>query len=189
MQLASPVYHIGFLPTVYKLLQCVCNRCFRLLADKSDPDFARAAKIKSGKKRLLAMLKLCRGRGKCLSGSGPSAVGGVGDDSVGCGAEQPKYRREGLKINLEYSDAAVENQFITDKKQVRPIYGWLIHGYIRLDSCLCLFCLQVLSAEAAYRVLRGISDDDAKLLGLDPRFARPEWLVLTGELYFAYRTC
>ena len=38
---------------------------------------------------------------------------------------------------------------------------------------------QQLSAAQARAILRRISDDDARLLGLDPRYARPEWLVLT----------
>ncbi|KAH8090033.1 DNA-directed 5'-3' RNA polymerase [Aureococcus anophagefferens] len=38
---------------------------------------------------------------------------------------------------------------------------------------------QILSAHRAYEVLRNISDKDAKMLGLDPKFARPEWLLIT----------
>lgn len=38
---------------------------------------------------------------------------------------------------------------------------------------------QRLSAEKARAILRRITDDDARLLGLNPRFARPEWLILT----------
>ena len=38
---------------------------------------------------------------------------------------------------------------------------------------------QILSAHRAHEVLRNISDRDAKLLGLDPKHARPEWLLVT----------
>ena len=38
---------------------------------------------------------------------------------------------------------------------------------------------QILSAHKAHEVLRNVSDRDARLLGLDPRHARPEWLLLT----------
>ena len=37
LQLEVPVFHIGFLLEVYKLIQCVCINCSPLLADKSDP--------------------------------------------------------------------------------------------------------------------------------------------------------
>ena len=36
---------------------------------------------------------------------------------------------------------------------------------------------QILSAHKAHEVLRNVSDSDARLLGLDPRHARPEWLL------------
>ena len=38
---------------------------------------------------------------------------------------------------------------------------------------------QILSAHKVHEVLRNVSDRDARLLGLDPRHARPEWLLLT----------
>jgi DNA-directed RNA polymerase II subunit RPB1 len=36
-----------------------------------------------------------------------------------------------------------------------------------------------MTAERAYQVLRHISEEDARFLGLDPTYAKPEWLVLT----------
>ena len=33
VELAKPMFHIGFLPTVIKLLRCVCFRCSKLLTD------------------------------------------------------------------------------------------------------------------------------------------------------------
>ena len=38
MQLASPVWHIGFLNEAYKLIQCVCISCSRILGDKVSRD-------------------------------------------------------------------------------------------------------------------------------------------------------
>ena len=54
LQLEVPVFHIGFLLEVYKLIQCVCINCSRLLADKSDPEYAKVSRIKSGKRRMAA---------------------------------------------------------------------------------------------------------------------------------------
>lgn len=161
LQLASPVFHVGFLPTVYKLLQCVCINCSRLLGDKSSDDFARAAKIRNGKKRLMTMLKLCRARKTCRGADAATAkvdgdgnpLGAVGAD-MGCGATQPAFRREGLRIKIEFPEAAVDSMNLVDRKQM-------------------------LSAERVYTLFRNISDEDARLLGLDPRFARPEWLIMT----------
>jgi DNA-directed RNA polymerase beta' subunit len=127
VQLASPVFHIGFLPTVYKILQCVCVNCSKLLADKSSAEFIRASKIVNRKKRLMAMLKLCRARKSCKGTEGSAAVTdedgnlvnppGMAAD-IGCSVVQPSFRREGLKITVEFPDTAVETQNVADKKQV-----------------------------------------------------------------------
>ena len=34
LELAVPVYHIGFLDIINKILRCVCYNCSRLLVDK-----------------------------------------------------------------------------------------------------------------------------------------------------------
>lgn len=166
VQLESPVFHIGYLNTVYKLIQCVCINCSRVLADRNDPDFASCAKIRNGKKRLMAMMRLCKSKSKCLSGAQkkksafddanmPQEVDAVDDQVSGCGVLQPKFRRNGLKIEMEYPENNDEDMMgLADRKQS-------------------------LSPAQAYEVFARISDDDARLLGLDPRFARPEWLLLT----------
>lgn len=40
-------------------------------------------------------------------------------------------------------------------------------------------CMQILSAETVYNVLKNISDDDCKMLGFDPRWCKPAWMMLT----------
>ena len=39
--------------------------------------------------------------------------------------------------------------------------------------------LQILFAEKAYDILKNISNEDCVLLGFNPKFARPDWMVLT----------
>eukprot|EP00122_Pirum_gemmata_P001545 Pgem_evm1s1390 len=36
-----------------------------------------------------------------------------------------------------------------------------------------------MTAEDAYKILKNISDEDGKLLGFDPKYARPEWMIVT----------
>ena len=43
----------------------------------------------------------------------------------------------------------------------------------------CTSCLQEITAERAYEILKRISDEDAKCLGFNPKSARPEWMLLT----------
>jgi len=73
------------------------------------------------------------------------------DSQNGCGNAQPKISKEGLKFRAEFSDSS--DDFVERK--------------------------QVLSAEKVHTILKHISETDMQLLGLDPQFARPDWLVLT----------
>ena len=69
----------------------------------------------------------------------------------GCGFEQPKYRRTGLKIMVEFQKVTDAE---TDKK--RP-----------------------LQAESALHILKNISEDHCIRLGFDPVKARPHWMIIT----------
>ena len=51
IELEKPVFHWGFLNEVYKLMQCVCHQCSRLLGDRNDPKFKEAARQKNGERR------------------------------------------------------------------------------------------------------------------------------------------
>lgn len=60
----------------------------------------------------------------------------------GCGAFQPNFKREGLKIRLEFEEDQ-EQEFYNDRKRDFP-------------------------AEDALKVLKNISDNDYLILGFDP---------------------
>jgi DNA-directed RNA polymerase beta' subunit len=51
--------------------------------------------------------------------------------------------------------------------------GTLMHGASQTAA------LQVLSARRVYEILKGISDEDCMLLGFNPKFARPDWMMVT----------
>ena len=70
--------------------------------------------------------------------------------SGGCGRSQPKLRKVGLELNAEWKQAEDDSQ---EKKMT-------------------------LSAERVYEIFRRISDEDCKLLGLDPKHARPDWMII-----------
>jgi len=73
-------------------------------------------------------------------------------ETGGCGYKQPKFRRaSGLKLEAEYRD---ENFDATrDRKET-------------------------LWPEQAQKVLVGITDEDCKLMGLNPKFGRPDWAII-----------
>ena len=140
-------------------LRCVCFHCSRLMADPSDYKVQGAQKYKA-QKRLEAMHGLCRSKKRCEFATGAELQQAIMDGEqegavYGCGALQPTFRRRTAQ--------SIEVEFQPDEETI-PGTG---------DR------KQILSAHRAYEVLRNISDKDAKMLGLDPKFARPEWLLIT----------
>ncbi|NXN91655.1 RPB1 polymerase, partial [Rhinopomastus cyanomelas] len=69
----------------------------------------------------------------------------------GCGRYQPRIRRVGLELFAEWRHVNEDSQ---EKKLL-------------------------LSPERVLEILRRIPDDECLVLGMDPRVARPEWMVCT----------
>ena len=69
----------------------------------------------------------------------------------GCGRHQPKIKKSGMELLAEW-------KHVNEDSQERKM---------------------TLSAERVLEVFKNISDEDCKVLGLDPRFARPDWMIAT----------
>ncbi|ROT69976.1 RNA polymerase II largest subunit [Penaeus vannamei] len=175
MDLAKPVYHVGFLTKTMKILRCVCFYCSKLLYNTQHPKVREIVTKSKGqpRKRLLHVYNLCKGKMICEGGDevdiakepedagqhpahNPAQhtaqlrkanTGGHG----GCGRYQPNVKRVGLDLIAEWKHVNEDTQ---EKKQV-------------------------LSAERVYEIFKHISDEDCYLLGMDPRYARPDWMILT----------
>ena len=80
MELAAPMYHLGFMNELYKIMQCICFNCSRLL--NQDPAVHEIIMLEKGKNRLKAAMKYCKGK-KCGDG---------GLDAGGCNFVQPKFK-------------------------------------------------------------------------------------------------
>jgi DNA-directed RNA polymerase II subunit RPB1 len=70
------------------------------------------------------------------------------------GTAQPQYRLEGMKITAEFKHRDEELLPEGGERKV------------------------VVTAERALQILKGISDEDCRVLGLDPEHARPDWFIL-----------
>ena len=68
IELAKPVFHIGFLTKTVKVLRMVCFSCSKLLVDVHHPKMKEAQRIKQGKKRMNAVYNLCRTKTTCEGG-------------------------------------------------------------------------------------------------------------------------
>ncbi|KAI8548986.1 hypothetical protein RHMOL_Rhmol07G0316000 [Rhododendron molle] len=164
LELAKPMFHIGFMKTVLSIMRCVCFNCSKVLADEEDHKFKQAQKIRNPKNRLKKILDACKGKQKCEGGDDIDTQGQDTDEPVkksrgGCGSQQPKLTIEGMKMVAEYKLQKKKND---DPDQLpEPVER-----------------KQQLSAERVLNVLKRISDEDCMLLGLNPKYARPDWMIL-----------
>ncbi|KAK2656914.1 hypothetical protein Ddye_009966 [Dipteronia dyeriana] len=164
LELAKPMFHIGFLKTVLSIMRCVCFNCSKILADEEDHKFKQALKIRSPKNKLKKILDACKNKTKCDGGDEIDVQGQDTEEPVkksrgGCGAQQPKLTIEGMKMIAEYK---AQRKKSDDQEQLpEPVER-----------------KQTLTAERVLSVLKRISDEDCQLLGLNPKYARPDWMIL-----------
>ncbi|RVW51079.1 DNA-directed RNA polymerase II subunit 1 [Vitis vinifera] len=131
---------------------------------KEDHKFKQAQKIRNPKNRLKKILDACKNKSKCEGGDEIETQALDSDEPVkksrgGCGAQQPKLTIEGMKMIAEYKIQRKKND---DPEQLpEPVER-----------------KQQLSAERVLNVLKRISDEDCILLGLNPKYARPDWMIL-----------
>lgn len=156
LELAKPVFHVGFLSKVKKIMECVCFFCGRLKADKSSIRYTQARSLKEARARLNNVWNLCKGKMIC--------DGSDGEQAIGCGHRQPIIRREGLRLYVSFKtgSAAAPND-----DSVAALSGSAADGK------------NYLSAEKVLAILKKISDEDCIALGMQPAFSRPEWMILT----------
>lgn len=151
IKLAKPVFYIQFFDTVRKLLKCVCWRCSKLLVDSGSAEIQTILNKKiSRQKRFELIYKLCSKIKRC------------GQETVdGCGARLPsKITKENIgRIYMEWKDSNTEED--SNDRQASK------------DSKL------VFNADDILMILKGITDEDAEILGMGKDYNRPEWLICT----------
>ncbi|ODV89296.1 hypothetical protein CANCADRAFT_65867 [Tortispora caseinolytica NRRL Y-17796] len=161
IELAKPVFHIGFITKIKKILESVCLHCGKVLLDESNPAFAQAIKIRDPKRRFQAVWSLCRSKMVCDSDVAPDAGYSENDPHApdihlhgGCGNSQPVIRRDGLKLWGTWKvDKHAEESDQPERRQLTP--------------------------SEILNVFRHISPKDIQNLGLNEDYARPEWLIIS----------
>merc|ERR1719234_1484104 len=170
IDLAKPVFHMGYMQSIVKVLRCVCLFCSEL---KVDPNQGPVLNLlentkRNPKRRLLQLYEFSKGKNICEINNedsddetetrnkfGRNQLNGSSKTNhkrQGCGRSQPKYSVKGLEIYVEWkSNASAESE---EKKQL-------------------------LAPERVLETFKRISDADCEKLGLNPKFSRPEWMVIT----------
>ena len=156
INLAMPVFHVGFINECLRILKCICRNCGRILIDDYEK-YKEIKNIPNPKVRQQKIYDICKNKKKC-DNRAPSKKGGegqkngeegLGEDKYckkGCGKNHPKYKREGLRI--EYEDENSEE----------------VKGTLSPKEVLTIF--------------EKITDDECMMLGFDPKYSHPTWMII-----------
>ena len=166
IELAEPVYHVGFIEEIIHILNCVCASCSKILLDTS-AKYNEVHKINNKKLRRAKIYNFCKGIKYCKindkNASSTNASSNDGEEAEfvhkGCGRATRKYKRDPdnyLKILVD--DTADDDKSDEGEKSTE----------ISARECLGIF--------------QRISDEDCKLLGFDCVNSRPEWMIITNLL-------
>lgn len=132
IDLAEPVFHIGYINIVKKVLDCICLNCSKLLLNKNEHDIEEILKIKSGKARLNEVRSLVKNVKYCKK------------TNYGCGTQVSKIRVDikkkttSVNIYAERQDNSKEGENKKIKIVLTPdvIYDHLKN--ISMDDCKIL---------------------------------------------------
>lgn len=164
IELARPVFHVGFLNKTLQIMRCVCFSCGKLLVPASSPAVQEIIKnTKNDKKRRLKSIKrLCERVKQCGMSRDAAEDEALEPGAIpevkhgGCSLFQPKLRRnpaEGHTLEI-----IAEFDRVNDESQERK--------------------MEVPAAQV-HELFKNISDEDCRALGMDPEFSRPDWLIIT----------
>ncbi|KAF3048932.1 DNA-directed RNA polymerase II subunit rpb1 [Didymella keratinophila] len=156
IELATPVFHVGFVVKIKKILETVCHSCGLILADTNHPDWDQAMKTKDAKRRFDKIWRMSRTRRVCEQDSTEEDPKKARRPHGGCGNPQPDtIRKEGLKLTGTWkAKKKDEDDGQGDRKEV-------------------------LSPQTALNIFKLLSDETLQMLGLNKDYARPEWMILT----------
>ncbi|KAL6705981.1 DNA-directed RNA polymerase II core subunit rpo21 [Coniothyrium glycines] len=157
IELATPVFHVGFVVKIKKILETVCHNCGMILADFNHVDWHNAIRTKDAKKRFDKIWRMSKGKSVCEQGieeEDPKKAGKI--PHGGCGSHQPdSIRKEGLKLTATYKNKKKDDDDGQgDRKE--PITPLM-----------------------AQSIFKRLSDNTLHLLGLNKDYARPEWMILS----------
>ncbi|KAI8684674.1 DNA-directed RNA polymerase subunit [Fusarium keratoplasticum] len=161
IELAKPVYHPGFIKKVKKILEIVCHNCSKVLADTRDPEFAAAIATRDPKVRFSRVWEVCKKKRRCDNDEpkqkdeefAPGMKMGPVEGHGGCGNVQPNVRQAALQLKAAFD---VVEEGGGKRRETTPI-----------------------TPEMAHNILRRITEEDLRDMGLNSDYARPEWMVLT----------
>ncbi len=150
IDLAEPVFHMGYIDFVKKILSCICLKCSKLLIYKNENEITEMLKNKSGRARFNEIRNISKNVSYCQKAN------------YGCGTPVSKIKKEikkttgAINIVSETNLAGLQLEGMFEgKKKIR----------------------RILTPSDCYNILKNISDTDCQILGLDPTKSRPEMMI------------
>lgn len=160
IELAKPVFHIGFITKVKKMLECICWNCGKLKIDANDPKFLETQRFRDPKVKLNAVWSLAKMKMVCendVKGDGSidteTGIDMEKRNHGGCGNVQPVIRKEGLKLWGTWKKSKDAEGGEPERRLLTPL--------------------------EVHSVFRHIPPDDLLRMGLSENYARPDWMIIT----------
>lgn len=150
IDLAEPVFHIGFIEQIKKILSCICLKCSKLLIHKNEDELLDVLKNKHGKSRFNEIRNVTKNVTHCAKAG------------YGCGTPVSKIKIE-KKKTLGTINIISELQIQTDETGQEASVKKTIR--------------QILTPEICFDILKNISDSDCMMMGMDPKKSRPEDMI------------
>ncbi|KAK8871705.1 DNA-directed RNA polymerase II subunit RPB1 [Tritrichomonas musculus] len=186
IKLVEPLFHLGYIEHVRKILQCICPHCGRLKIDYTNSEFQTIIKKYHGKERLTHVHNLCSTDNKCQYKSNNKRDPNTNNE-VNTNDNEPNiydivkdasFWKE-LGVNISNED-----QLLLDHRHKEPCGcntfdisyddGHFVNkergGGDEND---------VFSAKKVFELFKMMCDTDVCALGLDPKRSRPEWMIVT----------
>jgi len=86
-----------------------------------------------------------------------------------CSLSRVKKLKKFSKDDFIHNDVSLQPKYFRD--------GWCIIA--KFDDELTSEPMRVLTAERVHEILKNIADIDCKLIGLNPKLARPDWMIIS----------
>ncbi|KAH7647446.1 DNA-directed RNA polymerase II largest chain, partial [Cryptosporidium bovis] len=130
IELGKPMFHIGFINTVLKLLRCVCYACSKLFLDTMDPRFKQIKRVKNPRLRLKKIFDIASSIKRCV----------ISSDGSGCGFIQPTYSKEGYNLYINQTqdegrnvdDDSVDSKRLLTAEEVLTIFKRITNEDMRI---------------------------------------------------------
>ncbi len=149
IELAEPVFHVGYVDYLKKILRIICLKCSKLLVNKNEKEISSMLKNKSNKMRFAEIYEICKNVSHCQT----------------CGSPAPQ-----IEVDKSTSIQIIAKHTINNIIQEETATNKMVEDSKQIET--------VLSPEICYNILRTVSDLDCSIMGLDPDKCRPEQMII-----------